>query len=262
MLSGLLAALLTGLLAALLLTGLLARLALLTGLLPLGLLSWRLLAALLSLLPPLLLPGLLAAVLLLAGTRLAPGAILSLLSCLILLLSGLLLTGLLLTRLLLSGLLLSGLLAALLPLLVVLLVAGLLPLVTAFHAAAKRFEVIGQLARAVERVFHAFSLAAPGRAAFGRLQVAHYFFHVRLDDALALARLLHPAVLDQLIVASNPVRDAIAADCAGCLTQFIGSLLPLATHAARRLIYVAFESRYLLGKRVLALLYLLLALLI
>jgi hypothetical protein len=211
-----------------------------TGLLTTGLLP---LAALLTLLP--LLTLLLTLLL---------SLLLALLSRLALLLSVL--------RLLLTLLPLLALLLTLLLIVLTLLALVVLRL----HAAAKRFQVIGKLASAIERVLHAvalarvFAVARSRSALFGCLQILEHLFDIALDRALALAGLVVPPVVYELIILADAVRYAVAADGACGFAELIARLLVVLPHPARRLIYIFFKPRDLIGERLLALAKLLLLL--
>jgi hypothetical protein len=85
--------------------------------------------------------------------------------------------------------------------------------------ALERFQVVGQLPRAIERLFHSLGVtAAAGGAALSLLQVARNLVQIILDFSLALASLIVPFVLQQLIALADFVGQSISLDGIGCLS--------------------------------------------
>jgi hypothetical protein len=148
---------------------------------------------------------------------------------------------------LLTLLILSGLLS-LLPLLLT-----LLPLFSRFHLATQGLKIVSQLPGAIERFFQAFALGAFLRAAFRRLELFQDVFQIALDYPFAFASLIEPSVGDHLLVLPDAIGDSILANRAGRLAKLVACLLSFLPHPSGGLLDVAFETCYLIRKRLFAL---------
>ena len=150
------------------------------------------------------------------------------------------------------GLLLTTLIC-LLPLLSLLLTVLIVTLLFArFHSATQRLQIIGKLPRAIERIFQTLTFRLRGCSAFCLLQILQDFFEVAFDDPLTFARLVVPAVGDQLLVLADAIGNPILTDRARRFAKFVAGLLAVRTHSAGRLIDVPFEPRNLIGERLLS----------
>ncbi|HEU4389060.1 MAG TPA: hypothetical protein VFV34_14765 [Blastocatellia bacterium] len=259
----LLATLLSLLLAALLLSLLLTVLSLLT-LLPAPLLLPVL--SLLTLLPAALLTASLLLAVLSLLTLLAATLLLSILSLLALLAATLLPAPLLLAVLSLLTLLLTALLLAVLSLLTLLLAVLTLLLLTLvlltlsllavsslrLEPPLERLEIVGKFAGPVERILQALAFISLGGRAFRGAEILQHLIDVVANDLLAFVCLIEPAVLDELIVLPDSVRNAITPNRPGCVAQTVRGLLPFLAKPAGRFIDVALESRHLIGQSLFA----------
>ena len=85
--------------------------------------------------------------------------------------------------------------------------------------------------------------------AFSRLDILEHLFKIPLDSALALARLIVPAVGNQFLILTYSVGYPILANCARSLAKFISGLLPVLTHSSCRLIDIFLKPGDLLSER-------------
>ena len=133
-----------------------------------------------------------------------------------------------------------------------LLTAPFAAAVSLFETAAQRFEVVGEAARAVERLFRAVALGAPGRG-LSLLQALRHLAESTRGRAACLARRLRPALLGAARALAYALGHAVAPERVGGLVQTPRRRLPALAERARRLAHILFEIVDRIGERLLAL---------
>src|SRR6185503_5797788 len=124
-------------------------------------------------------------------------------------------------------------------------------LIAVLHSAPQRLEIIGKLARTIQRILEALALRLFTRTV-RRLHVLQHFIEISLDDAFTFTRLVVPTIGDHLLILPNAIGDSILANRAGRFSELIARLLPILPHPASGLIQIAFEPRNLIRKRLFA----------